>query len=84
MSQKSNHQIYFPSYKMKRLEKFRTFFRTLIVKLQYRVGIFVVLYLNKKCRNACYSSVSASYPGRESNPHDRNGHRILSPDSKIT
>ena len=33
----------------------------------------------KKCRNAYLSSIPASYPGRELNPHGRYGHRILSP-----
>ena len=33
----------------------------------------------KKRRNRCYYLVSALYPGRDLNPHDRNGHRILSP-----
>ena len=35
---------------------------------------------NKKSRNAYLFAVSGLYPGRESNPHGRNGHRILSPD----
>jgi len=65
---------------MKKIENFRTPF-------PHSGGISsVILYFQqlvqeiKKRQNAWYSNVLALYPGRDLNPHDRNGHRILSPD----
>ena len=64
---------------MRRIEIFRTLFPH--SNQNFTVSCYFLFLRSeiKKCRNAFVSSISAKYPGRDLNPHDRNGQRILSP-----
>jgi len=64
---------------MKEIKIFRTLIPHLVEIFPASCGLKRFIQEIKKCRNALLSSISALYPGRDLNPHNRNGHRILSP-----
>ena len=61
------------------IKNFRTFFRTFPHSALFRFAFESLKEKIKNAENLLLSSVSAVYPGRESNPHACLEHRILSP-----
>ena len=61
------------------LENGRVATSTFTEPIQFIINVSEVLGISKKNKRSILTSCAVWYPERDLNPHNRNGHRILSP-----